>query len=143
MPGMLELPNLPLDAVEEREPILRVRHSITNTNYYVQVYALRMGDRTLREAVPASQAALDWFPVNRLAELPLTGLARKVLLRVDLLSIAGPQNPSTQPPPLNPFKPTLSCLCHPVGICCCSCRCLLLSFLRGLRLFSLCSCSCL
>ncbi len=93
MPGMLELPNLPLDAVEEREPILRVRHSITNTNYYVQVYALRMGDRTLREAVPASKAALDWFPVNRLAELPLTGLARKVLLRVDLSSIAGPENP--------------------------------------------------
>lgn len=39
MPGMLELPALPLDVVEGREPVLRVRHSITNTNYYVEIYA--------------------------------------------------------------------------------------------------------
>jgi A/G-specific adenine glycosylase len=39
MPAMLELPPLPLDAVETREPVLRVRHSITNTSYYVQIYS--------------------------------------------------------------------------------------------------------
>ncbi len=39
MPGMLELPPLPLEAVAGREPALRLRHSITNTNYYVEVYA--------------------------------------------------------------------------------------------------------
>lgn len=39
MPGMLELPPLPLTAVETREPVLRLRHSITDTNYYVEVYA--------------------------------------------------------------------------------------------------------
>ena len=39
MPGMLELPPLPLDAVTGREPALRLRHSITNTNYYVEIYA--------------------------------------------------------------------------------------------------------
>ena len=39
MPGMLELPPLPLTAVEHREPVLRLRHSITNTNYYVEVFA--------------------------------------------------------------------------------------------------------
>ena len=93
MPGMLELPPLPMDAVEGREPILRLRHAITNTNYYVQVYALRTSDRTLRAAVPASDAVLAWFPVGRLAELPLTGLARKVLSRLDLTSIAGPETP--------------------------------------------------
>ena len=93
MPGMLELPPLPMDAVDGREPILRVRHSITNTNYYVQVYALRTSDKTLRAAIPASEAVLAWFPVGRLAELPLTGLARKVLLRLDLKSIVGPENP--------------------------------------------------
>jgi A/G-specific adenine glycosylase len=98
MPGMLELPPLPMDAVEEREPILRVRHSITNTNYYVEIYAMRTGDRTLRAAVPASAAVLAWFPVGRLGELPLTGLARKVLLRVDLTSIAGPENPVSGAP---------------------------------------------
>jgi A/G-specific adenine glycosylase len=39
MPGMLELPPLPLDAVESLEPVLRLRHSITNTNFYVEVFA--------------------------------------------------------------------------------------------------------
>ena len=92
MPNMLELPPLPLDAVEGREPILRVRHSITNTNYYVQVFAESAG-RQLRRAVPAAASALCWHSVTRLGELPLTGLARKVLKRVDLFAIAGPENP--------------------------------------------------
>ncbi len=39
MPKMLELPPLPLEAIEGREPVLRLRHSITNTNYYVQIFA--------------------------------------------------------------------------------------------------------
>jgi A/G-specific adenine glycosylase len=39
MPRMLELPPLPIEAVEGREPVLRLRHSITNTNYYVQIFA--------------------------------------------------------------------------------------------------------
>jgi A/G-specific adenine glycosylase len=39
MPRMLELPPLPLEAVEGREPVIRLRHSITNTNYYVQIFA--------------------------------------------------------------------------------------------------------
>src|ERR1035438_3479528 len=38
MPGMFELPPLPEDAVQGREPLLRLRHSITNTNYYVRVF---------------------------------------------------------------------------------------------------------
>lgn len=60
MPGMLELPMLPLDAVEEREPILRVRHSITNTNYYVEIYtAPGMGDKKLRAAIPAARETLS------------------------------------------------------------------------------------
>ena len=86
MPGMLELPPLPLDVLEAREPLLRVRHSITDTNYYVEIFT---GDRTLRRAVPAAKDALSWHPVAHLSELPLTGLARKVLSRVDLASVAG------------------------------------------------------
>ena len=39
MPSMYELPALPQEAIEGREPVLRIRHSITNTNYYVQVFA--------------------------------------------------------------------------------------------------------
>ncbi len=54
MPGMLELPPLPLDAVVNREPILRLRHSITDTNYYVEVFA-----EPATGAPPPSQQELD------------------------------------------------------------------------------------
>ena len=47
MPGMLELPPLPLDAVEGREPVLRVRHAITNTNYYAQIFSEGAAGTTL------------------------------------------------------------------------------------------------
>ena len=89
MPGMLELPPLPVDAVAELEPVLRVRHSITNTNYYVEIYAQHSRERRLRKAVVASDQDLDWYPVNRLNGLPITGLARKVLTRLDLMTITG------------------------------------------------------
>ena len=39
MPGMLELPEIPVAAADGREPVLRLRHSITNTSYYVLVFA--------------------------------------------------------------------------------------------------------
>ncbi len=89
MPGMLELPMLPLDAVEDAEPMLRLRHSITNTNYYVEVF----GDRKLRNSIPAAEEVLSWSPAGRLRELPLTGLARKILLRLDLMAPGGLQTP--------------------------------------------------
>jgi A/G-specific adenine glycosylase len=88
MPGMFELPPLPQDAVEGREPLLRLRHSITNTNYYVQVFAARgPKDRGLRRAVPAAKDDLHWTRTNILASVPLTGLARKVLQRLDVMSV--------------------------------------------------------
>jgi A/G-specific adenine glycosylase len=94
MPGMYELPPLPMDAIAGREPLLRLRHAITNTNYYVEVFASGDShDRTLRDAVPASSDVLCWQPLPQLGALPLTGLARKVLMRVDLMAVAGPQTP--------------------------------------------------
>ena len=97
MPGMLELPPLPMDAVAGREPLLRLRHAITNTNYYVQVYARRSPqDRVLLQAIPASTDALSWESVPQLPSLPLTGLARKVLRRLNLLSAAGPITPQRE-----------------------------------------------
>ncbi|MGI4831092.1 MAG: A/G-specific adenine glycosylase [Janthinobacterium lividum] len=85
MPGMLELPMLPIDAVDSHEPMLRLRHSITNTNYYVEVY----GERTLLEEIPAAEETLHWSAATRLRALPLTGLARKVLMRLDLMTVGG------------------------------------------------------
>jgi A/G-specific adenine glycosylase len=96
MPAMYELPALPLEAVEGREPVLRVRHAITNTNYYVQVFAARHQELNggsharfeayaLRRAVPAAAKDLHWVRSSRLASLPLTGLARKVLQRLHVM----------------------------------------------------------
>jgi A/G-specific adenine glycosylase len=91
MPGMYELPPLPQDAVQGREPVLRLRHAITNTNYYVQVFAARgPQDRGLRRAIPAAKNDLRWVRTSRLAEFPLTGLARKSLQRLDVMAVKFP-----------------------------------------------------
>jgi A/G-specific adenine glycosylase len=68
--------------------MLRLRHAITNTNYYVQVFAARgMRDRAMIRSVPVNQEALEWIRTNRLAAQPLTGLARKVLQRLDVMEL--------------------------------------------------------
>jgi len=110
MPGMLELPPLPLDATEGLEPVLRVRHAITNTNFYVRVFTERGSPiseaapasadpeaaprrsklparRTLRKQVPAALADLEWVETTKLAQKPLTGLTRKVLQRLDVMAV--------------------------------------------------------
>jgi A/G-specific adenine glycosylase len=94
MPGMFELPPLPLDAVEGYAPVLRVRHAITNTNYAVEVFP-HGGDGTngyggqngssLLTQIPGNPADLHWASVQQLTLLPLTGLARKCLVRSGLM----------------------------------------------------------
>jgi A/G-specific adenine glycosylase len=86
MAGMFELPSLPIDAAGEAEPMLRLRHSITNTNYYVQVF----GDtRELRREMVAVEADLSWVRTNKLKDVPLTGLCRKVLMRLGVMVVEG------------------------------------------------------
>jgi A/G-specific adenine glycosylase len=89
---MYELPPLPLDAAEdamtEREPVLRVRHAITNTSYYVRIYSpLGPGDKVLRRAVPIAKSDLFWVKTSKLGSVPLTGLAKKVLQRLDVMAV--------------------------------------------------------
>ncbi len=117
MAAMYELPPLSLEVTEGREPILRVRHSITNTNYYVQVFAPRRADSTpskssriksnlpqpspaepvphsrleaqvLRRAIPVAARNLHWTRTSRLTALPLTGLTRKILQRLKVMENA-------------------------------------------------------
>jgi len=73
MPLMWELP-----AAKKMsgETIFNLKHSITNTNYSIQV-------RFAKEAPAASRGR--WIARDRLAELPLTGLARKILRRAGIL----------------------------------------------------------
>ena len=73
MPGMWELP--PFSGASEGRALLSLRHSITVTNYKVRVLELTYPD----------ERAGNWIADSRLASLPLTGLARKILRKVEML----------------------------------------------------------
>ncbi len=83
MPGMWELPAIA--APGNSEPVLRIRHAITNTNFYVEVFSLKpeefLGPR--HEKAPERH---DWVVDSKLSEVPLTGLARKILMRLDVMA---------------------------------------------------------
>ncbi|MDE1154681.1 MAG: A/G-specific adenine glycosylase [Acidobacteriaceae bacterium] len=116
MPGMLELPPLPLEAVASKEPVLRLRHAITNTNYYVQVFAESAPgvppyvsseiadeeyapfvaaeeeieatyDSELRRQVVSAERDLRWIATAALYTQPMTGLARKILQRMGVMAL--------------------------------------------------------
>jgi A/G-specific adenine glycosylase len=83
MPGMWELPSVDPAGGDPSRRLLDVRHSITVTNYYVTIYEYEPHEET---DLPASeQARRRWFPASELVEIPLTGLARKVLKRLKAL----------------------------------------------------------
>src|SRR5207248_7230217 len=73
MAGMWELP--PAKSPDGKE-LMRLKHSITHSDYRVTVFS-----RT------AAKADVRWVSVSRLGGLALTGLARKILQRAGLLNI--------------------------------------------------------
>ena len=82
MPGMWELPRAPEDSLADSAggtPLLLLRHAIMQTNYRVAVI------RLLPARLPASSDARSWTRIVELPNLPLTGLARKILLRLGML----------------------------------------------------------
>ncbi len=92
MAGMLELPGLPLGMTQGREPVLRLRHAITTTNYYVQIFSegvKKSGevDGLLLEKVLTTREDLRWVATSKLSQQPLTGLARKALQRLNLMAL--------------------------------------------------------
>lgn len=75
MPSMWELPEY--GRGPGRQALLRLKHSITSTDWEINVYsatrtALRCGE--------------TWVPLARVSRLPLTGLTRKILRRMNLLA---------------------------------------------------------
>jgi A/G-specific adenine glycosylase len=74
MPAMWELPQstTPLNG---DQPLMRLKHSITSTDYEVAVIQSNGG----------THARGRWFPMRALPRVALTGLARKVLRRANLL----------------------------------------------------------
>lgn len=71
MPGMWELPPT---HVNGKPPLLTVKHAITTTDYTVHIYPDAPSDLAVR-----------WVALSELSQLPLTGLARKVLRRAGII----------------------------------------------------------
>jgi A/G-specific adenine glycosylase len=82
MPGMWELPEIAMNGDDERVE-LSVRHAITVTNYSVKV--LGFSEQEGRTRVTAGENPRLWVAGSELSSLPLTGLARKILRRLQIL----------------------------------------------------------
>ncbi len=83
MPDMWELPSLPDDSPIENDLRLTVRHAIMQVNYVVRVCEFR------EEGVArlnSDGGERRWVSLGQAAEMALTGLARKVLGKVQLCS---------------------------------------------------------
>jgi A/G-specific adenine glycosylase len=81
MPGMWELPDAP-EGLPDAAVLMTVRHAITNTNYYVTVFALEAAKRRM---LTGDTERMRWVQARELEGLALTGLARKVLKRAKIL----------------------------------------------------------
>jgi A/G-specific adenine glycosylase len=75
MPSMWELPEIEAPN-SHAQPTLTMKHSITTTDYTVRVW----------DSAPLESSRGNWVAVVRLARIPLTGLARKILLRAGVLT---------------------------------------------------------
>ena len=71
-----------LDSDQERVE-LTLRHAITVTNYRVRV--LRFSEREATLRFPAEGNPRQWIKSSELSSFPLTGLARKVLQRLQIM----------------------------------------------------------
>jgi A/G-specific adenine glycosylase len=80
MAGLWELPQLAPEAVNGDAPLLGVRHSITDTDYRVSVFAIS------EEPSKSMRDGARWFTAKQYERLALTGLTRKILRRLLLES---------------------------------------------------------
>ncbi|HLI63110.1 MAG TPA: NUDIX domain-containing protein, partial [Terriglobales bacterium] len=76
MAGMWELPELDITGVNGAGPLMQLRHSITDTDYRVAVFAVPANRIQPREN------EIRWVTRRQWERLPLTGLARKILQRL-------------------------------------------------------------
>ena len=96
MPGLWELPQLRESAVPDADLRMTVRHAIMQVNYYVRIRAV--GEDDVKSLAIASDTR-RWVPLAEAATLPLTGLARKVLMRAHLLANDSPRSVVRRRPP--------------------------------------------
>jgi A/G-specific adenine glycosylase len=82
MPGMWELPEVAMQPSDEELIEMTLRHAITVTNYRVHVLGLSQEEAERRWA---PRAPRKWAKGSDLVQLPLTGLTRKVLQRLQIM----------------------------------------------------------
>ena len=77
MPGMWELPEINAPKITTRKPLLQMRHSITNTDYRVLIFA----ENSQKASSHSKQIRNHgrWVPLSSIRKLPLTGLTNKIL----------------------------------------------------------------
>jgi A/G-specific adenine glycosylase len=86
MPGMWELPALINQAGAAEDACMTVRHAIMNVNYVVRVRAL--GEEEVA-ALAVTGGERRWVSLGEAGAMALTGLARKVLKRAQVLPGSG------------------------------------------------------
>lgn len=85
MPGLWQLPQLASTLVPDSESVLSVRHAIMQVNYAVTVRSLTPAQLDHDPSLTLPTGPRQWTPLPDLPTLPLTGLTRKILLRLHLL----------------------------------------------------------
>jgi A/G-specific adenine glycosylase len=83
MPGMWELPEVAMQQGDDERVEITLRHAITVTNYRVRV--LRLSEREAAHRMPSRGYPRKWAKSSELGALPLTGLTRKVLKRLQIM----------------------------------------------------------
>lgn len=82
MPGMWELPQAALGRNDLASIMFSLNHSITTTNYKVRVISFEgSGPRTAGSDLNSGR----WVNIARIPNIPLTGLARKILRRAEII----------------------------------------------------------
>jgi A/G-specific adenine glycosylase len=85
MPGMWELPEIEMVESDHKRVEVTLRHAITVTNY--RVHVLRFSEQEARLRWPSWKNPQQWTKSSELSALPLTGLTRKVLRRLQIMPI--------------------------------------------------------
>jgi A/G-specific adenine glycosylase len=83
MPDMWELPQVTMVDSDQERLEVTLRHAITVTNYTVRV--LRFSEQEAALRLPAGESLRRWTKSSELNSLPLTGLTRKVLRRLEIM----------------------------------------------------------
>jgi A/G-specific adenine glycosylase len=85
MPDLWELPTLRSANVPDEALRMTLRHAIMQVNYYVRIRTVFEDDV---EAMTVPGGDRRWVPLQEVRAVALTGLARKVLTRAHLLTVA-------------------------------------------------------